>query len=249
MLYLLFYPLAYVAVVKSLQKALGRLARPNWLDGVVAGLGAAALCAAFAFHSIHHLTGGTALSAAVNLAYPVGDLLILLLVIGGTVLLAGRGSRQWYLQAAGLLVIVVGDTFNLVGSSGLATRFGNDVNAFAWPTAIFLISMSVWLPERRLDPLREQKVSSFFLPGVAAAAGLFILVAGTVHSISRVALWLAVATPVSYTHLLCGDVSIPLATTPVKDGVFAGNEILVDSATKLLAELAVFAPLLQPLRH
>jgi len=184
-LYLLFYPLAYVAVVKSLQKALGRLARPNWLDGVVAGLGAAALCAAFAFHSIHHLTGGTALSAAVNLAYPVGDLLILLLVIGGTVLLAGRGSRQWYLQAAGLLVIVVGDTFNLVGSSGLATRFGNDVNAFAWPTAIFLISMSVWLPERRLDPLREQKVSSFFLPGVAAAA---------VHSISRVALWLAVAT-------------------------------------------------------
>lgn len=47
---------------------------------------------------------------------------------------------------------------------------------------------------------------------------------------------------------LCGDVSIPLATTPVKDGVFAGNEILVDSATKLLAELAVFAPLLRPLR-
>ena len=194
MLYLLFYPLAYVAVVKSLQRALGRLARPNWLDGVVAGLGAAALCAAFAFHSIHHLTGGTTLSAAVNLAYPVGDLLMLLLVIGGTVLLAGRGSRQWYLQAAGLLVIVFGDTFNLVGSSGLATRFGNDVNAFAWPTAIYLISMSVWLPERRLDPLREQKVSSFFLPGVAAAAGLFILVAGTIHSISRVALWLAVAT-------------------------------------------------------
>jgi len=193
-LYLLFYPLAYVAVVKSLQRALGRLARPNWLDGVVAGLGAAALCAAFAFHSIHHLTGGTTLSAAVNLAYPVGDLLMLLLVIGGTVLLAGRGSRQWYLQAAGLLVIVFGDTFNLVGSSGLATRFGNDVNAFAWPTAIYLISMSVWLPERRLDPLREQKVSSFFLPGVAAAAGLFILVAGTIHSISRVALWLAVAT-------------------------------------------------------
>ncbi len=197
LLYLLFYPVAYVAVVKSLQRALGRLARPNWLDGVVAGFGAAALCAAFAFHSIHHLTGGTALSAAVNLAYPVGDLLLLLLVIGGSVLLAAQGSRQWYLQAAGLMVIVVGDTFNLVGSSGLATRFGNDFNAFAWPTAIYLISMSVWLPERRLDPLREQKVSSFFLPGVAAAAGLFILVAETLHTISRVALWLAVITLVT----------------------------------------------------
>src|SRR5271170_1836733 len=123
-LYLLFYPLAYIATVLLLQRGLGRLARPNWLDGVVAGLGGAALCAAFAFHSIHHLTGGSSLSTAVNLAYPVGDLMLLLLAIGGTVLLTGRGSSQWYLLAAGLTVIVIGDTFNLVGSSaGLTSRF------------------------------------------------------------------------------------------------------------------------------
>ena len=47
---------------------------------------------------------------------------------------------------------------------------------------------------------------------------------------------------------LCGDVSIPLATTPVKDGVFAGNDILVNSSNTQLNELAVFAPLLKPLR-
>jgi NAD(P)H-dependent FMN reductase len=48
--------------------------------------------------------------------------------------------------------------------------------------------------------------------------------------------------------MLCGDVSVPMMTTPVKDGVFEGNDILVDSSKKLLAELAVFAPLLKPLR-
>jgi hypothetical protein len=48
---------------------------------------------------------------------------------------------------------------------------------------------------------------------------------------------------------LCGDVSIPLQTLPVKDGVFAGNDILVDSSNTLLKELAVFAPLLKPLRE
>ena len=91
--YLAFYPLAYVATFMLLQRGLGRLARPNWLDGVVAGLGAAALCAAFAFHSIEHVAGTGTLGTATNLAYPVGDLLLLLLVIGGTVLLSDEARR------------------------------------------------------------------------------------------------------------------------------------------------------------
>ena len=195
--YLLFYPLAYVATVLLLQRGLGRLSRPNWLDGLVAGLGAAALCAAFAFHSIMHLTGTSNLATATNMAYPVGDLLMLLLVIGGTVLLSGRGTGQWYLLACGLSVIVIGDTFNLFSTSKQFSHygaFGSDINAFAWPTAILLMSLSVWLPARYLDPLRPQKTSGFLLPGLAAAGGLVILVTGTLESISRAALWLAVAT-------------------------------------------------------
>ncbi len=192
--YLLFYPLAYVAAVLFLQRALGRLARPNWLDGVVAGLGAAALCGAFAFHSIEHVVGLSALGTAVNLAYPVGDLLLLMLVIGGTVLLSWRGSAQWYLLGVGLSVIVVGDTFNLFQSSGLASRFGSDVNAVAWPIAILVMSFSVWLTPHHQDPLRPQRVSGFFLPGLASACGLFILVYGAIRSVDHIALWLAVAT-------------------------------------------------------
>jgi len=63
-----FYPLAYVAMVMYLRGEVRRLATLNWLDGVVAGLGAAALCAAFAFHTVASLTGKTALATAINLA-------------------------------------------------------------------------------------------------------------------------------------------------------------------------------------
>jgi diguanylate cyclase (GGDEF)-like protein len=195
--YLSFYPLAYIATVLLLQRGLGRLARPNWLDGVVAGLGAAGLCAAFAFHSIEHVAGLSALGTAVNLAYPVGDLLLLILVIGGTVLLSGRASSHWYLLAGGLVVLVIGDTFNLFQNSGLSSHFGDDFNSIAWPTAILLMSLSVWLPTRHQDPLRPQKASGFFLPGLASAAGLFILIYGATSSISREALWLSVATLVA----------------------------------------------------
>ena len=48
------------------------LGATTWLDGAVAGLGAAALCACFAFNTILHSVGGSTLSVATNLAYPIG---------------------------------------------------------------------------------------------------------------------------------------------------------------------------------
>ena len=84
--YLLFYPCAYVALVLLLRRESRTIAPRSWLDGAIAGLGAAAVCAAFAFHGIAHSAGGGNLSVAVNLAYPIGDLLLLALVMG---------ARRW----------------------------------------------------------------------------------------------------------------------------------------------------------
>jgi diguanylate cyclase (GGDEF)-like protein len=193
--YIGFYPLAYVATVQLLRTALGRLSRPNWLDGVVAGFGAAAICAAFAFHSVLHAAGGSVATAATNLAYPIGDLLLLSLVIGGTVLLAGRSTWPWFLLAAGISLNVIGDTANLFSSSTIfASKLGSDFNAVAWPASILLMSMSVWLKPRTLDPLRAQRVAGVALPSAAAIGGLAILLIGYVHTVTWVALWLATAT-------------------------------------------------------
>ena len=61
----------------------------TWLDGAVAGLGAAGVCACFAFNTILHSVGGDAstVTVAVDLAYPIGDVLLLILVVGGTTIL------------------------------------------------------------------------------------------------------------------------------------------------------------------
>ncbi len=195
--YILFYPLAYVATVRLLRSGLGRLSRPNWLDGAVAGLGAATVCAAFAFHTIVHDAGLGTLGTSVNLAYPVGDLLLLSLVIGGTVLLSGRGSVPWFLLAAGISLNVVGDTFNLFGNGILDSKIGSNLNAIAWPASMVLMAMSVWIKPRKSDPLRELRTAGFMIPSLAAVAGLAILVTGTVHTVTRVALGLATATLVA----------------------------------------------------
>ncbi len=191
--YLLYFPLAYVAIVLFMRGEVRKLTTPSWLDSGVAGLGAAAVCAAFAFHSILRLAGGDALSVATNLAYPVGDMLLLILVAGSAAMLAGRSKAPWCLLAGGMALNVAGDTFNLFQSSVGASHVGAVVNGAAWPTSILLMSMAVWLPAGHSNPLVLQKPTGFVLPGAAALAGLVILVIGTVHHIDPVAVGLATA--------------------------------------------------------
>src|SRR5450631_87968 len=88
--YLGFFPLTYVAFVIFMRGEVRRLATPSWLDGAVAGVGASAVCAAFAFPRIQGLAGGSAVATVTNLAYPVADLLLLSLVVGGSTLMSGR---------------------------------------------------------------------------------------------------------------------------------------------------------------
>ena len=49
---LIFYPLAYVAAVIFVRGDVRGLTASKWLDGSIAGLGAAAVCGAFVFHGM-----------------------------------------------------------------------------------------------------------------------------------------------------------------------------------------------------
>jgi diguanylate cyclase len=195
--YLGFYPLVYLAVGLLVHKGAGRLSAASWLDGAVAGLGAAAVAASFAFNGILQTVGGDAASVATNLAYPIGDVLLLALIVGGTALLPGRRNAPWMLLAAACALNAVGDTFNLFASSAGQSKVGTVLNGIAWPTAILMISLSVWLRPGRANPLAVQRAGGFLLPGLGAVAGLTILFVGTMHSVDRLALGLAVATLVT----------------------------------------------------
>ena len=197
--YLGFFPFAYVALVLFIRGETTQLTAPDWLDGAVAGLGAGALCAAFAFRLIQHSVGQPWVGVAVNLAYPVGDVLLLLLVVGGSALLTGRQRLPWLLVAAGITINVLGDTSNLLHSSHLlggvgGGHLGTVFNQIAWPTSILLLSMAMWIPRGRPNPVRIAQLPGFVLPGLAAATGLTILYLGTFGHINRVATGLAAAT-------------------------------------------------------
>ncbi len=159
--YLSFYPLAYVAVFLFLRREVRGLSLASWLDGFVAALGAGAVCAMFAFHRILETAGGSTLSVVNNLAYPVGDLLLLTLIVGGTHLLPRHRRAPWAMLATGMALNVVGDTFNLFASTGFgASRAATVVNGMAWPTAIVVMSMAVWVRPRSKGPVVQRQAGS-----------------------------------------------------------------------------------------
>jgi diguanylate cyclase len=189
-----FYPLIYVALVLLTRKHLNRMGITTWLDGAVAGLGAAALCACFAFATILHSVGGSATTVATDLAYPIGDGLLLMLAVGGTAIMPGRKNPQWLLIAGAIGMTAIGDTFNLFASSGSTSHLGTILNGVAWPFAILLISSAVWVRPLRTSPLASGGTAGFLLPGLGACAGLSILLVDTLHQVTPVAIGLATAT-------------------------------------------------------
>jgi diguanylate cyclase (GGDEF)-like protein len=192
--YLSFYPLAYVAVVLYLRAEVRGLSRSSWLDGLVAGLGAASVCATYAFHGILSATGGDKLALATDLAYPVGDLLLLALIAAGTNFLP-RGRRgPWAMIATGMGLNVLGDTFNLLGPAIGSSRIGAVLNSAAWPAAILLMSMAVWVRPPAPVTTNPSHRAGFLLPGVASTAALLILFIGTMRHPGATAIGLATAT-------------------------------------------------------
>jgi len=189
-----FYPLVYFALALLTRRQLSRMSVTTWLDGAVAGLGAAALCACFAFNTVLHAIGGDASTVATDLAYPIGDALLLVIAVGGTAVIPGKKSPQWILIASAIGVATVGDTFNLFASSGSASHLGVIADGIAWPTTVLLISFSVWVRPLKVKAADRRDTPGFLLPGLGACAGLTILLVDTLHQVTPVAIGLATAT-------------------------------------------------------
>jgi PAS domain S-box-containing protein len=172
--YLGFFPIAGFAIVSLIRGDLRVAGQRNWLDGSIAGLGMAALCAGFAFHDLERVFASASFSTAVSVAYPIGDILLLALV-AGSVVVAERGRLTLALVAIGMAVNAAGDTFNFAGTPSSVAEL---VNAVAWPTSILIFAGSMWIGDHAARNLRIHGISSIVVPAALTCTSLLILVLG-----------------------------------------------------------------------
>jgi diguanylate cyclase (GGDEF)-like protein len=143
--YLAFYPLAYAGLALLVRARASELNWRLWMDGTIAALGTAALGAAFVFDFVAEKTEGTPIEIATTLAYPLGDIAMLAMVVGVIALTGWRPGRTWSLLLAGLAALVVADIAFTLQLTEEALPGGS------WVEPIYLISAvclgaAVWQP-------------------------------------------------------------------------------------------------------
>jgi diguanylate cyclase (GGDEF)-like protein len=184
-----------VGVAMMTQASFGRGHLSMRLDGVVAGLASGAAVAMLWFEPLLKVSGRP-WSVVVTIAYPLCDLVLLVLIVAG---LAPRRYRLTWstgLLVFGVLSFVIGDVIYLNQTASHTYVQGRPVDG-TWVIAIWLLGIAAWGREdRRSLPRRQSPVAPAgiaLVPIVFGFLSLALLALSLSHNEAPVASDMALA--------------------------------------------------------
>ena len=185
-----FYPLLYVGMVLLLRRRSRSLAGTLWLDGFTASVAAAALAAAVVVEVVLRTTEGSLSAVATNLAYPLGDVLLLSAVFGVFSLAGWKIERRWLVLGLGVLATTVADAVYLLEVTSYQEGSPIDI---LWPASTLLIAGAAWAGtrERRIHFVGRPLLA---VPAVCALVAIGILVVDHFAGVNLLAAALAATT-------------------------------------------------------
>src|SRR3954453_17995255 len=174
--WLAFYPASYGALILLVRGRMEQFRSSLWLDGLGAGLAVASVGAIVFLQPILNMTpDGEAIQVATDLAYPLGDLLMLALVIGVFALTGWRPGRAWAFIGAGLMSMAAADSiYAYQASKGLYVE-GTLLDSL-WPAATLLVGWAAWVPSRRQVRIHLRGWRPLVLPVAFALMAVGVLV-------------------------------------------------------------------------
>jgi diguanylate cyclase (GGDEF)-like protein len=186
-----FYPLAYAGMVLLLRRRTDSIARPLWLDGLTASVAAGALGAAVLLEVVLATAEGSRSEIATNLAYPLGDVLLLSAVFGVFSLAGWRLERRWLLLGLGLLATAVADGVYLFTVDTYQAGAAIDV---LWPLSSLLIATAAWVRANDEKQLHTHGRPLLAVPAACALVAIGILLYDHFAQLNVVAVGLATVT-------------------------------------------------------
>jgi len=188
-LWLAFYPAAYVAIVLLVRERVREFRTSLWLDGIVGALAMAAIGAALLLDPIS--SGGEGAMVVVDLIFLLADLLLVGFVVGALALTGWRPDRAWALLGAGLMVGAAVDAFFL-WQAATGAAVDTTLVATLWPASALAVAAAA-LQKTSPFPGRIEGLRMLAMPGVFALAGLAVLAYDLARPLDPAALGLAVA--------------------------------------------------------
>jgi two-component system cell cycle response regulator len=236
--YLAFYPLLYVGIALLLRRRVSTFGASLWLDGLVAATAAGALASAVLVEVVVNSTHGSPLVVVTNLAYPLGDVLLLALIVFVFSVTRWQPGRAWTLIAAGLVLNTVGDAVYLYQTAVGSYAEGTFLD-LVWPVSLILIALAAWQRPGRAPRVELGERALLGTPIVCGltATGVFVVASQRPeHAITLVLAGATIVLVLARTALTFWENAELLETSR--------REALTDSLTglanrrKLLADLA-----------
>ncbi|HSO99365.1 MAG TPA: diguanylate cyclase [Solirubrobacteraceae bacterium] len=190
--YLAMFPLAYAAVMLLIRSRLPPAGAAQWLDGAVVGLAIAAVGTALVLPTLvaeqsHHL-----LADATNLAYPIGDLALLVFVVLAYTLAAWRPGRLWLWLGSGIGLTAIADLIYLVQTARDSYVAGGILDAL-WPLSMALLAVAAWQPNGRQRAVAGLAPPTIVVTLLSALGSLAVLVAAAFRHVAPAVVCLAAA--------------------------------------------------------
>jgi diguanylate cyclase (GGDEF)-like protein len=164
-----------------------------WLDGLVGGLAVAALASALVLGPILETTGGSPAAVVTTLAYPLGDLLLIVIVVGAFALTGWRPGRAWALIGSGLATLAVADGLYLYRVA-TDTYVPGTLMDSVWPAGMALLAWAAWQRPHLPGEAQLEGWPVLVLPSIFTVGALGLVIWGNFSSLNEVALVLATLT-------------------------------------------------------
>ena len=192
-LWLGFYPAAYVGLILLFRSRFTGITPGLWIDGLTAALAAATLGSAVIVEAVLEITDGPLSTVAVGLAYPLGDVILLSLVIAAFSLTGWRPGRVWWLFGLSLLLFACGDSVYLYLTAKEKYVEGQPLD-IAWPAALLLIAVAAWQDARVVRRIDVRGRALLAVPAVCALVAAGVLAVDHFQAVNLLAIVLALAT-------------------------------------------------------
>jgi diguanylate cyclase (GGDEF)-like protein len=225
-LWLTLYPLSYVGLVLLAREKGRSLPAGVWLDGIIAGLGFAALGAAVVFVPVLDSATGSTSAVMTNLAYPVADLLLAALVVGLLALRGWRIDRGWALLGGGFMALYVADSMYLLRVADGSAQTSLVPNLF-YLSGVVLLAFAAWQPRGAATPSRVERWSVLIIPAIFIVTAIGLLLYDHFSRLGGVALSLATLT------LIAAMVRTALTFRDVRSLAATRREAATDDLTAL----------------
>jgi two-component system, cell cycle response regulator len=182
-LMLAYYPLAFAGLVLLVRPHLRIAQRLLWLDGGIAVAASAAAGAAVLLPWTVNETGGSAGLVAVNLAFPVADVLLLgFLAAALAILGAARAPRHLLLMAAAVAVAGIADGVYLI-QAARGTYLDGTLLDTLWPLAMLIQAACLWvMPDGPVEAVAGPR-RPLLVPGIFGTGAVLVLVWGNVATV------------------------------------------------------------------